>query len=265
MQISEVVLFSSLLPLYLFSWRGFLHHTMTVFWHWCWIQMQTSPDAAVKPLGFWVIVLGTALLQSVPCVISASQLNPGWFWRWWSVYFVFQWPDTAHLCVSLSFLQFYFLCCCATKRQKDWNRLTADGTHMACIYTGQVTEHSVSPDAAKATPKFSPSRHCSLVCVKKINIFLLASILLLCICLAGFKQCKISTFIPLAYLYKFQKDFCSHLLPLCLYLSWCLLLSPVQYKIGAMNIVKCWRAVLAWVWTIPTDVEKGEVKLDKEL
>lgn len=63
---------------------------------------------------------------------------------------------------------------------------------MACVYIGQVTEHTVSPDAAKATPKFSPSRHYSLVCVKKKNIFLLASILLLRICLAGFSSARLA-------------------------------------------------------------------------
>lgn len=100
--------------------------------------------------------------------------------------------NTAHLCVSISFLQFYFLCCCTTKRQKEWNKLIAHGTHTACIYTGQVTEHSVSPDAAKATPKFSRSWHFSLFCMKKIHIFLLVYIHLLCICLAGFSSVRLS-------------------------------------------------------------------------
>lgn len=184
MQISEV---------FLFSWQGFLHHTMTIFWHWCWIQMQTSLNAVVKPLGFWVIVLGTAQLQSVPCMTSASTWTCArLILKMCSVCFVFQWPDTAHLCVSLSLLQFSFLCCCTTKRQKGWNRLIGHGTHMAGISIGQVTEHHVSPDAAKATPKFSPSRHDSLVCMKKINIFLLASVLLLCICLAGFSSVRLA-------------------------------------------------------------------------
>lgn len=35
-----------------------------------------------------------------------------------SVCFVCQWPDTAHLCVSLSFLQFCFWCCCTFKKAK---------------------------------------------------------------------------------------------------------------------------------------------------
>lgn len=106
------------------------------------------------------------------------------------------------LCVSVArhctfvcipqFSAILHLCCCTTKRQKGWNRLIGHGTHMAGISIGQVTEHHVSPDAAKATPKFSPTRHDSLVCMKKINIFLLASVLLLCICLAGFSSVRLA-------------------------------------------------------------------------
>lgn len=66
-----------------------------------------------------------------------------------SDYFVIWWLETAHFSVSLSFLQFYFLCCCTTKRQKDWNRLVAHRTHMAYIYIGQVTEHSLNPEQQK--------------------------------------------------------------------------------------------------------------------
>lgn len=46
-----------------------------------------------------------------------------------------------------------------------------------------------------------------------------------------------STFIPLAYLYKFQKDFCSHcLLSVCTIPGAFFCLTCVQYKIGAVNM-----------------------------
>lgn len=108
-----------------------------------------------------------------------------------SVYFVFQCPDTAHLCVSLSFLQFYIFAVVLQKGRKA-ETVIAHGTHVAGIYIGQVTEHNVSPDAAEAAPKFSLSGHYSLVCMKKIKFFLLASILLLCICLADFSSVRLA-------------------------------------------------------------------------
>lgn len=87
------------------------------------------------------------------------------------------------------------------------------------------------------TPKFSSARHYSLVYLKKINSFLLAFILLWGICFAGFSSVTLACLYCLAYLYKFQKDFCSR----------CLLsvvpsyeaFTFVQYKIGGTNIVKC--------------------------
>lgn len=137
MQISEVFLFSSLLSLYLFSWLGFLHHTMTFFWHWCGIQMQTSPDAVVKPLGSWVVVFGHCTISECALCdfILPAEPVPRLILKVCSVCFVLQWPDTAHLCVSLSFLQFCFLCCCTTKRAERLKQVKSSwNTHGMCLY-----------------------------------------------------------------------------------------------------------------------------------
>lgn len=90
----------------------------------CWIQMQT----------YWYSCEASGILgdsfghcTTSECALCDFSLPaepvPRLILKMCSVYFVFQLPDTAHLCVSLSSLQFYFLCCCTTKRQKDWSRL----------------------------------------------------------------------------------------------------------------------------------------------
>lgn len=62
--------------------------------------MQKSPDAVVKPLGFWVEVLGTAHFQCVICEFSLpAEPVPKFILRMCSVCFVFVVRHCTFVCI----------------------------------------------------------------------------------------------------------------------------------------------------------------------
>lgn len=149
MQISNVFLFCLLLSLYL-SDMVFSYILWQIFGNVHELQIQTPPHASVV-LPLWVALDWHNSIVVALQVNSASQVDlfPSLVLKVSTASFLFYCPDIACLCVPLRLLQFCSLCCCITKRQKEWSRLIASGTDPA-YKCEQATGFILSPDAAEA-------------------------------------------------------------------------------------------------------------------